>query len=325
MIKVTVVIPAGGFAATALAPLEVFFSTGVVWNDCVGKAPNPQFAVEAVSISAEPVECAYPVRISPSRSIDEVTETDIVFLPTVGIDIDTMIDRHAALLPWLQAIHANGAAIAAVCSGVAFPAASGLLDGHRATTHWALVENYRERFPDVCWQPESMVTEDDGLFCGGGVYAATDLALYLVQRYCGHEIAVQTSRALVIDMPRTYQSAYAVVPLSAPHHDEPIRQVEELIQARFATALHIEELAREIGMSPRTLIRRFKRATGKMPGNYLRVFRVSVARNLLETSKDTVQSVSSAVGYSDLTFFRRLFKRHTGMTPTEYRARFRTT
>ena len=322
MIKVTVVIPSGGFAATAIAPLEVFYCAGSLWNECVGRTPEPRFTVEAASVCAGPVDCAYPLTITPEKTIEQVADTDLVFLPTVGNNIDATLARHAGLMPWLRRMHDRGSAIAAVCSGVVFPAAAGLLDGHRATTHWALADVCQDRFPKVQWQPERMVTEDQGMFCGGGVYAAMDVALYIVQKYCGHDIAVQASRALLVDMPRTYQSAYAVVPLSAPHHDEKVRQAEELIQARYAGDVRITDIARSLGMTSRTLMRRFRQATGRLPGAYVQAFRISVARDLLETSTDTVQTIGAAVGYSDVAFFRRLFKRYTGMAPVQYRTQF---
>lgn len=123
-------------------------------------------------------------------------------------------------------------------------------------------------------------------------------------------------------MPRTYQSAYAVAPLSSPHADAKIRQAEELIQAHYAERLRIADLAAQLRMTERTFIRRFRRATGRMHGAYLQSFRVAVARNLLESSTSTVQSVALAVGYGDVASFRRLFRRETGIAPARYRAQF---
>jgi transcriptional regulator GlxA family with amidase domain len=160
------------------------------------------------------------------------------------------------------------------------------------------------------------------MLCSGGVYASIDLSLYLVDKFCGHEIAVQTAKALLVDMPRTSQSGYAVLPLSRPHHDEKIREAETYMQKNFARPMSIEKLAERVNMSPRTFIRRFKEATGRLPGKYQQIFRVSMAKEMLEDDARSVQTVSSAVGYEDVAYFRALFKRLTGMTPAQYREKF---
>jgi len=164
--------------------------------------------------------------------------------------------------------------------------------------------------------------DDGGLFCGGGVYAAIDLSLYLVEKFCGHEIALECAKSLMVTPPRNLQSGYAVAPLSRPHGDERIRQIEHLLQSRFDQAISMEAVAAENAMSPRNLLRRFKAATGHLPGEYVQLLRIGAARQLLERGRAPVQKVAAAVGYDDSTYFRGIFKRHTGMTPSEYRNRF---
>lgn len=137
-----------------------------------------------------------------------------------------------------------------------------------------------------------------------------------------HEVAVHTAKALLVDMPRTGQSGYAVLPLSRPHHDDRIREAEMFMQKNFSRSLSIDNLASRVNMSPRTFIRRFKEATGRLPGKYLQVFRISMAKEMLEDGARSVQTVSSAVGYEDVAYFRALFKRLTGMTPAQYRTKF---
>jgi transcriptional regulator GlxA family with amidase domain len=123
-------------------------------------------------------------------------------------------------------------------------------------------------------------------------------------------------------MPRVNQSGYAVLPLSPDHDDEGVRRAESLLQTRCRENLTVEALADQVGMSPRTLARRFKAATGRLPGAYLQAVRIELAKAMLERDGKPIQSVSAEVGYEDAAFFRALFKRSTGMTPAEYRARF---
>jgi transcriptional regulator GlxA family with amidase domain len=209
-----------------------------------------------------------------------------------------------------------------VCTGVAFLAEAGLLDGRQSTTHWGVADILRQRYPKVDWRPEQFVTEDRRLFCSGGVYASIDLSLYLVEKFCGHEIALQCAKSLLLSMPRNRQSGYSVIALSRPHSDGKIRQIEEYVQQHLAQDLSIDSLAARIGMGPRNFIRRFKAATGRLPGGYIQMLRISAAKELLERGAGSIQNVCSTVGYQDIAFFRTLFKRHTGITPAEYRNRF---
>jgi transcriptional regulator GlxA family with amidase domain len=197
-----------------------------------------------------------------------------------------------------------------------------MLDGKRATTHWALADRFREKYPKVKWMPELMVTEDGNLYCGGGVHAALDLTLYLVEKFCGHDIAMESAKALLIDMPRAWQAGFAVVPLKTEHNDEAISTAQDWLHQNFHRPFPLEAPAHRVGMSLRNFVRRFKQATGDSPLNYLQKLRIAAAKRLLESNHRTMQEISDAVGYQDVAFFRSLFQRHTGVSPSAYRERF---
>ena len=321
-LDVTILLLNDCYASTALAPIEVFHSAGHLWNMLTGHESEARFRVTIASLDGEAVETPYSVGLLPETSIDTVEHTDIIVIPASGLDLDAQLEKHRALFAWLRRWHRRGAYIASICSGAAYLAEAGLLDGHEATTHWGAAAAYRERYPDVRWRPELFVTEDRRVLCSGGVYAAIDLSLYLVDKFCGHEVAVRTAKALLVDMPRTNQTGYALLPLSRAHTDDKIREAEAYMKQHFASDLPIEILAAEVNMSPRNFIRRFKEATGQVPGRYLQALRISIAKEMLEDGARSVQTISSAVGYEDIAFFRALFKRLTGMTPAEYRGKF---
>jgi transcriptional regulator GlxA family with amidase domain len=321
-LEVAVVILEDGYASTAIAPIEIFHSAGVVWNWLNGDAEQPRFKVRTASIDGRTVKAAGSLSLTPDCAIDDIKHADIILVAAPGWDVLDHIAKNTALVPWLQKWHSRGAYIAAACTGVAFLAEGGMLDGRRATTHWGVADIYRQRYPKVNWQTEQFVTEDSRIFCSGGVYASIDLSLYLVEKFCGHEVALQCAKALLLSMPRGRQSGYSVVQLSRPHSDEKIRQAEEYLQQHFDSDISIDGLAQRVGMGPRNFIRRFKAATGRVPGAYIQTLRVSAAKELLEHGSSSIQTVSSKIGYEDIGFFRNLFKRHTGMTPGEYRDRF---
>ena len=323
MYDVTVVLLDDGHASTALLPIEVFHAAGALWRALRGEAPEPRFKVTTASIDGRAVRSPYAgLMLTPEHRIADIERTDIVIVPTSGIELDEKLRENSALLPWLQRQHADGAYIAGVCMGAAYLAEAGLLDGKVATTHWAVGADLARRFPKVDWRTDMFVTEDSRLLCSGGVTAAADVSLYLVEKLCGHEIAVQTAKALLLTMPRACQSGYALLPISPAHNDPAVRACELYLQAHYREATSLDKLAEKVCLAPRTLLRRFKAATGRLPGAYVQAVRVETAKAMLERDRESVQRIASTVGYEDTSFFRTLFKRATGMTPIEYRLRF---
>ena len=322
MVDVTVLFLKETFSSTAVGPMEVFRHAGTLWNILTGKSQHPYFQVTTASADGHLVECDGPIYIKPMAAIRDVRKTDLIFIPTTGLGIDDVVERNAPVVPWLKRWHKRGAAIASVCSGVGLVAETGMLDGKRATTHWALAERFSEKYPKVKWMPELMVTEDRGFFCGGGVHAALDLSLYLVEKFCGHEIALESSKALLIETPRAWQAGFAVIPLKTEHNDEAISLAQDWLHENFHRTFPLDAPARRVGMSLRNFVRRFKEATGDSPLAYLQKLRVAAAKRLLENDHRSMQEISDAVGYQDVAFFRSLFQRHTGVSPSAYREKF---
>lgn len=320
--RITVLFLEDGLASTALGPLEVFRSAGLLWNRITGAPENPLFEVRAASIGGRAVRGDGPYTIQPDAAIEDLGHDDLIFVPAAGLDLDEVLARNAPIVDLLRRARSAGTRIAGVCSGVSLLAEAGLLDGRVATTHWGLVERYRQRFPNVDWQPDQLVTEDDGIYCGGGVHAALDLALYLVEKHGSREVALECARSLLLEMPRDCQAGFAVLPIGGAHADESIRSAEDWIRQHCREEIRFETLAQQLGMSPRNFIRRFKSATGLSPIDYLQRLRVRAARRILEDGRTAVQEVSQKVGYSDAAFFREIFKRHTGLAPLAYRKRF---
>jgi transcriptional regulator GlxA family with amidase domain len=322
VMDVTVVLLDDGLSSTAIMPVEIFHCAGVLWNELHDQPAAPAFRVRTVSLSGGFVRSPYGLTICPEASIADVSRTDIVVVPTSGLELDVKLVENSALLSWLIRQYDQGAYIAGVCMGAAYLAEAGLLDGRQATTHWAVADQLAERYPNVCWRPDRFVTEDSRLLCSGGVYAAMDVSLYLVEKLCGHETALQCAKALLLPMPRIRQSGYAMLPLSQPHDDDRIRQAEVFLQANYQRDISTRSLADRAGLGARTFVRRFKTATGAQPAAYLQALRIQMAKAMLEHDAKPVQSISADVGYDDVAFFRSLFKRATGMTPGEYRAHF---
>ena len=322
MIDVSILFLNETFSSTAVGPMEVFRHAGSLWNLLAGKQQTPRFRVTTASVNGKAVDCDGFIQIKPNAAIDDIRKADLIFIPTTGLSIDDVVERNAPVVPWLKRWHERGAEIASVCSGVGLVAETGMLNGRRATTHWALAERFREKYPKVKWMPELMVTEDHEFYCGGGVHAALDLSLYLVEKFCGHDIAMQSAKAMLIDTPRAWQAGFAVVPLKTEHNDNSISTAQDWLHENFHRPFPLDAPARRVGMSLRNFVRRFKQATGDSPLTYLQKLRVAAAKRLLENNHRTIQEISDAVGYQDVAFFRALFQRYTGSSPSAYREKF---
>jgi transcriptional regulator GlxA family with amidase domain len=330
--KIVILFVNGGLASTSILPLEIFKSAGTLWNALNGVPLDGHFAVVTASADGAPVKVSRHLSLTPESACAEVDTPDMVFVAAGGLEFDAMVSqpydpvetvaRNAALLPWLKRWHGAGATVVTACSGALLAAAADLLDGKRATAHWGLARLYAEHYPNVDWREEYLVTDCGDVVCGGGVNGAADVSLYLVEKHCGREIALKTARSLCIEMPRTWQTSFTHYELRAAHDDEPVLAAEHYIRTHFAEDLKFDTVAGHVGMSPRNFARRFKGATSETPLAYLHGLRIAVAKQMLETSPSSVAEIGQKVGYLDPAFFRQLFQRNAGISPSDYRRRF---
>ncbi len=310
------------FASAITGMSDLLSAVGVTWNYIQGRALDKQFKVCIATLTGQDVKCANGLTISAHHAIDEIQETDLVIIPTIAGNIQQTLDLNRELLPWLVNMHQRGADIASNCTGAFLLAESGLLDHKKATTHWGFVKQFKERYPRVLLQADQMITHDGNIFCSGGGMAWFDMALYLIERYCGYDIARASSKSYVIDMGRGSQSAYSGIPGKRYHQDQRILALQDWLDQHFDKNLTIQDLSAQSNLSERTLKRRFKKATGETAIQYIQHLRIEAAKKRLENTNESVESITHRVGYENFASFIRLFKRYTNMTPSTYRARF---
>jgi transcriptional regulator GlxA family with amidase domain len=321
MHRVTILALDHAVTSSVMGTMDIFSQAGVTYNFAMGAPPEPLFDVEIVTLNGEPVSGFNKIPILPHRSATEVEATDLVVVSSF-MDIETLSTCKAGI-PWLRHQFETGATIAAVCAGSFFLAETGLLDGKRATTHWGLADEFRRRFPRVRLDPNLLIADEGRLLTSGACTSYIDLAVYLIARFHGSTVALQSSKALLHDFSRESQTPYIVYQPRKDHGDAKILAIQEHLERHYNQDFDANKVALNGGMSRRTFERRFKSATGDTPLAYLQRTRVEAAKQLLESGLPTFDEVAYRVGYEDSSFFRKLFIKHTGLRPRDYRMKFR--
>ncbi|MEU6349040.1 helix-turn-helix domain-containing protein [Streptomyces sp. NPDC047072] len=261
-------------------------------------------------------------RLEPDRGLDGLARADTVIVPG-WVDVD--VDPPAALVDAVRAAHAAGARVASLCTGAFVLAAAGLLDGRRATTHWAHTAELAARHPLVEVDPDVLYVDNGSVLTSAGKAAAMDLCLHLVRLDHGSAIANTVARRLVVPPHRAGGQAQFVAAPVPERDDHPLAALLPWAVERLDRPLTVTDLARRAGMSPRHLTRHFRAATGTTPLQWLLTQRIRRAQELLERTDDGVDSIATATGMGTATTLRRHFHRTVGVPPDTYRRTFRTT
>jgi transcriptional regulator GlxA family with amidase domain len=232
-------------------------------------------------------------------------------------------DPSAELVASLQRAHQRGARIVSICTGAFVLAAAGLLDGRRATTHWLFVDELQRRYPNVELDPSVLYVVDGTIMTSAGTAAGIDLCLHIVTCDFGADVAAAVSRRMLMPLHRSGgQAQYVDTPVPQALGDE-MTELLAWAVARIPAGLSVDDLARHAAVSPRTLTRRFRQATGLAPGEWLQGERLRLARRLLETSDDSIERVSQNAGYDTTIAMRAQFARRLHTSPRAYRRTFR--
>jgi transcriptional regulator GlxA family with amidase domain len=178
------------------------------------------------------------------------------------------------------------------------------------------------RHPRIRLAPQAVIVDQGRIVTAGGATSFVNLALFLVERLLGQDVAWTASRMFLVDPNKSPQGAYAMFSTQKTHGDDPILRAQAIVEGDVALAPPVEELARRVALSQRTFVRRFRSATGNTPRDYIQRVRVEAAKRALERGANSVAEVAARVGYGDVAAFRKLFVRSTGLTPAEYRSRY---
>lgn len=321
MKKVTILGLYSSMATTLFGPMDILNQAGRLWNRVSNSPQTPFFEVTIASVDGQPIKSQNNIHIQPHCSIDAIHQTDLIIIASATY-IEKILETGPGLVPWIRRQYDQGAHVASICTGVFLLAETGLLDGKSATLHWGFAEMFREKYPRVNLRQDQMFIDHGRLYCSAGVNAGMDLSLYLVEKFCGRQIAVQCARTMVLDLGRELQTPYSSFLFSRNHGDALVTKSQKWIEQHYTQSIDYDRLAGKFRMSRRSLERRFKQATGVTPLGYLQQLRVESAKRLLEEGSQTFDEITYLVGYEDIPFFRKVFVRLTGLRPKEYQQRF---
>ena len=290
--------------------------------------PATPLRLEGMAISARG---ASRVRTSCGLEVSGIAnndvQPDVLLVPGIMHDSpDGLMHLAETMAPereYMRALAARGVEVAGACSGTWLVAAAGLLDGRKATTSWWLAGAFRKRFPNVDLTPEAMVVEDGGVTTTGASTAVLTLVMRLIARVGGEDLAQQTSRMLVIDAERQSQAPYVSLALMQQPRSSMGERAEKFLNRELHREISVSELAEHCRTSERSLLRHFRSTYGVTPISHIQHLRVERAKALLETTHLSFDEIVGRCGYSDVSSFRKLFKRATTVTPADYRERFR--
>lgn len=261
--------------------------------------------------------------LQADQALDAINAADIVILPAIWRNPQKLIHSEAAILPWLQAIAAQSTLICAVGTASCFLAEAGLLNNKPATTHWFYFDEFAKRYPRVRLQRQHLITQAGNLFCAGSVNSLADLMIHFIQRFYGQDIAQQTESHFSPEIRQSYESHFYSDSIFTVQPDEDVARIQQWLQSHYRQSINMHELAEEMDLSTRTFNRRFKKATGFSPSDFLQNIRLQHARDLLKESNLGVSEIADQVGYNDGSYFTKLFRKQLGITPLAYRKQVR--
>jgi transcriptional regulator GlxA family with amidase domain len=306
---------------------DLFVSAGRDWGLVVEGRPGPSpLRPRLVSAHRGAFPAANGVWITPEVTLDQCPPPDIVCVPELQIAPGESLDgRLREEIAWLKRCHAAGATVATACSGALLLAEAGLLDGQDATTHWAYCETLARRYPKIRVHAQrALVVSGEGqrLVMAGAGTSWLDLVLYLIGRYAGPDIAMQTARINLIDWHAVGQQPFARLARSRQVDDAVIAECQVWIADHYTQTAPVAAMARRSGLPERSFKRRFRLATGMSPLEYVHTLRMEEAKQMLEAGDEPIEAIANEVGYEDAGFFGRLFRRKVNLTPGMYRKRF---
>lgn len=263
--------------------------------------------------------------VQPHTDIGSIKKTNLVIIPSLNHNYETALNGNEKMIRWIADQYETGAEIASICTGAFLLAATGLLNNRSCSTHWSFARTLQNLYPEIRVKPDLLITDENGLYTNGGAYSFLNLLLYLVEKYFDRSTAIFCSKVFQIEMDRQRQSEFILFKGLKSHLDETIKEAQLYMEKHLSSMTSIDQLAANFSTGRRNFDRRFIKATGHTPLDYLQRLKIEAAKKAFETSAQNISEVMYEVGYTDIKSFRELFKKITGLSPLEYRKKYNKT
>lgn len=320
MKHLTIIVPDGeNNLSSIVGAYKIFSRANAYWK----QTKNTElFIIQLAGISKEVDFYDGLFSVKPHVNISEIAKTNLIIIPSLNHNYAKVLDGNKVLIDWIQQQYKNGAEVASICTGAFMLASSGLLDGKSCSTHWAAAENFKVMFPKVNLQTDRLITDENGIYTNGGAYSFLNLIIYLIEKYYDRQTAIYCSKVFQIEMDRNSQSEFAIFTGQKLHEDDTVKKAQSYIESKLHEKISVEDLSSAFLVSRRNFDRRFIKATGNTPVEYMQRVKVESAKKAFESTRKTITEVMYEVGYSDVKAFREVFKRITGMSPIDYRNKY---
>jgi transcriptional regulator GlxA family with amidase domain len=260
--------------------------------------------------------------VKPHTHIAAIKKTDLIIIPSLNHNYQKSVAGNELMIDWIEKQYKHGAEVASICTGAFMLAASGLLDGKNCSTHWAVADDFRNLFPKVHLQTDQLITDEQGIYTNGGAYSFLNLIIYLIEKYFDRQTAIFCSKVFQIEIDRNSQSAFNIFTGQKLHGDEMVQKAQAYIESNPHEKISVQHLSSLLAVGRRNFDRRFIKATGNTPVEYAQRVKIESAKKAIENSRKTISEIMYDVGYSDVKAFREVFRKITGISPLEYRAKY---
>jgi transcriptional regulator GlxA family with amidase domain len=289
----------------------------------VKKGKSALFDIELVGANKTDYLDNQFLQVKHQSTISDIRNTHLIILPaTLILSYESATKNNKKLIDWIRSQYNQGAEVASMCIGSFMLASTGLLSGKICSTHWALAEEFKNLYPDVNLQTDQLITDENGIYTNGGAYSFLHLLLYLVEKYYDRTTAIHCAKYFQIDPDRNFQAEFSIFNGHKKHKDKEILSAQKAIEKKYRDKISIEELSGSLNIGRRNFDRRFIKATGLTPVDYLQRVRIEAAKKLFETTRKTVSEIMYESGYNDAKAFRDVFHRITGISPIEYKVKY---
>jgi transcriptional regulator GlxA family with amidase domain len=284
---------------------------------------DPFYTVETVGLKKHTRLNNGMYSIHVDKTIQTIDKTDVVIIPLICGDFSKTFSKNKQYADWVISQYRNGAEIVCLCVGSFFLAGTGLLAGRKCAIHWAAKNDFTSMFPDVQVIDDTIITDENGIYTCGGGYSYLNLLLYIIEKHLGREMSILASKMFEIDIERKNQHQFVIFVGQKKHGDQQVLLAQEFIENHPTETFTVDELCTRFDIGRRTFERRFKKSTGNSVAEYIQRVKVEFTKKQLETGVKTVNEIIYEVGYNDVDAFRRIFRKHTDLSPIDYRKKYR--